>query len=751
MAARTQRLTGPAASGMLILLGVISCAGLLHGEPAATAVTAVAPGKEWKKEVVVEGRKWWAYQPLTKPVAPTPKDAEWCRGDVDRFVRAILEEKSIKPVGDADPLVLLRRVTFDLTGLPPTPEESKKFLADWLAAKDGQAVLAATVDRLLASPRFGEKWGRHWLDVARYAESSGKDVNVVFPVAWRFRDYVIDSFNRDIPYDRFILEQIAGDLLHAETDAERARDLIATGFLAIGPKSLNDMNPRQFAVDLADEQIDTVSQAILATTMACARCHDHKFDPITQADYTAMAGIFLSTDTRYGTAGGVQGRNKAGLVELPTQANVPIAAYGMTPEEHKLKQERLDALNEQRRDALAARANGGTPKDGLANFDIVRIMTQANQLETELSFVNDDGSPKPLAMGVSDKPLTAPFRRPLQGPGRRFSSGFEIIGDSPLFSRGDVTQPRDTVRRGIPALIPGVATPTIASGASGRLELANWLCDASNPLTSRVIVNRAWGWLFGCGIVASVDNFGTTGNTPSNPELLDYLSQKFIADGWSIKKLVRTIVLSHAYRLSSANDEACLAADSENALIWRHSSRRLEAEEIRDALLAAAGTLNLEPPKASLIGRAGDGPIGGERRMAITEDQVAHADHQFRSVYLAVARNVMPEMLGLFDMPDAATVTGQRSVTNVPSQALFFLNSGFVAKQAGALADNIVKEPQTDSRFDAACWRILNRPARSDEKEAARGLMEHHSGDSSAAWAQLVRSLFASAEFRLLD
>lgn len=272
-----------------------------------------------KQDAWESARDWWAWrQPAAAP-APEPKKDAWARTDIDRFLLAAMEEKGLQPVADADKLTMLRRVYFDLVGLPPPPQEIKAYYAD-----QSPDALARLVDRLLASPEFGQRWGRHWLDVARYAESSGKDVNITFPHAWRYRDYVIDSFNADKPYDQFIKEQLAGDLLPAGDDKQRAEQIVATGFLALGPKGLNEQNPRQFALDLADEQIDATSQAFLGLTVACARCHDHKFDPIPQKEYYSLAGIFLSTETKFGTPRGVQNRHSSELIELPKGAGAPV-------------------------------------------------------------------------------------------------------------------------------------------------------------------------------------------------------------------------------------------------------------------------------------------------------------------------------------------------------------------------------------------------------------------------------------------
>lgn len=725
-----------------------------------TGTVAAAP-----KTPKPDPRNWWAFQPLQQPALPTVRDATWPRSDLDRFVLMQLEQKGLRPVSDAEPLVLLRRLYYDLIGVPPTPTEAQQFLKDWKSAADQQKVLAAVVDRLLQSPQFGERWGRHWLDVARYAESTGKDVNFAYPHAWRYRDYVIQAFNNDMPFNQFVREQMAGDLLPAANEQERARLLIATGFLALGPKSLNEMNPRQFAVDVADEQIDTFSQAFLGITIACARCHDHKFDPISQREYTAVAGIFLSTETRYGTSGALGGRNRGDLLELPTSARLPIVAKGMTAEERRRKEEQLEQLRAEARELFAQ------PREQRQNagLNILRITTRINELEIELDSCHEDGTPKALCMGVCDKPASASqgerFGRRLgrgAGPelGRRPGfrlSGFEAIGDSPLFARGEITSPGERVPRGVPAFLPSVPVPKIPARASGRLQLAEWLVDSRNPLTRRVIVNRVWHWLFGRGLVASVDNFGTTGDQPSHPELLDYLAEQFAADGWSIKKLVRRIVLSRTYQLAATFDEKNFAADPDNALLWRHTPRRLDAEAIRDGIMYAAGTLQLKPPVGSLIAEFGDGPIGGPRLLVISEDRLTRAEPPYRSVYLPSARNVGHELLGLFDLPDAAAPEGARATTNVPSQALFFLNSDFIAQQATHLARKLVERypgsalAQFDQRFELACWLILNRPPRPTETAAARKLVQKNAKDAVTAWTRVVRGLFASAEFRQLD
>ena len=760
------------------------------------------PAKVVKKFDADEARKWWSFQPVGKPAVPQPADAAWAKTDLDRFVLAGLEAQGLQPVADADKTTLIRRAYFDLTGLPPPLREIDAFLTD--KAPDA---FAKVVDRLLASPQFGERWGRHWLDVARYAESSGKDVNIAFPHAWRYRDYVIGSFNADKPYDQFIREQIAGDLLPAKDDRQRVDQLIGTGFLAIGAKGLNERNPKQFAMDLADEQIDTMSQAMLGLTIACARCHDHKFDPVSQREYYSMAGIFLSTETRYGTLPGIQNGNAATLVELSASAGLPAIKAKQTPAERarlerefaEAKKKRDEAVGEGMRMRAAqqsGQAEAGNP--ALRAVQIQGSITRAAYFEAELKAFDESGEAKPFCMGVQDKPtrgeaggmsgrglpagpegMRAMFAERLKsGQPFRRPSGFEAIADSPLLARGDVEKPGERVPRGFPAVLTFSTPPPIANGTSGRRELADWLSTPENPLTARVMTNRVWHWLFGRGIVESVDNFGTMGQKPANQALLDHLAGRFVAGGWSTKKLIREIVLSRTYQLGSTHDDRAFAADPENTLVWRMSKRRLDAECLRDAMLAAGGNLDLQAPIGSLIGQAGNGMIGGPARgVGIREEQIVNAGGNFRSVYLPIARDVIPDALAVFDFSEPSLVTGARDTTNVPSQALFLLNSEFVTAQAGKLADRVMAaypggpnggaSANFEARLKYACWLVFGRSPDPVERTAAADFLAkfpanwsrtdsaapslRDAADVKAAWTSLCRALFASAEFRYLN
>jgi len=733
---------------------------------------AAPPAKPWDTN---EAKKWWAFQPPKSPSPPLLLDEGWARGDIDRFVFAGLAGKNLKPVADADKQTLIRRVYFDLIGLPPTPDEVDAFARD-----DSPNAYETIVDKLLARPQFGEHWGRHWLDVARYAESTGKDVNVTFPNAWRYRDYVISSFNQDKPFNQFVREQIAGDLLAAPNPEKRAQQVIATGFLAIGPKELDEQVPRQFDLDLADEQVDATSQAFIGLTVSCARCHDHKFDPILQRDYYAMAGIFLSTKTDYGTIPEPRNNQESDLIEIPREANQPTAQNPLTPQERaKIQQELAEATAEyeqllpNRPGQRGARQRQQQGQDqGQANANVVQNAQQIRvasgkkaQLESELNNYDDSGRPKAFCMGVHDRPAHSGSLEPMRPmqlgprglPLKNQSTGFDTIADSPLFFRGEMSEPRDRVARGVPAFLVTGRTIAMPSTESGRLELADWIASARNPLTARVMANRIWYWLFDQGIVASVDNFGTMGDAPSNQPLLDHLACQLIENGWSIKKTVRQIVLSHAYQLASSYDETDDTADPQNALIWRHSKRRLTAECIRDAMLASSGQLNLKPPVGSAVALAGDGAIGaGPAYSRLNEALFADATNSYRSVYLPVARDVVPDSLSVFDYPDSSVVIGARETTNVPSQGLYMLNNDFVRAQARYVAQRLTTSNETgEDRVNLAFRLILGRPANANEQKAATAFFSRIASNTRAspadAWADFCLALFNTAEFRYLN
>ena len=684
-----------------------------------------------------EGRKHWAFQAPVKAPAPSLKNAEWPRTDIDKFVLAGMEAKNVHPVLDADRSTLIRRIAFDLTGLPPTPDEVKTFLAD----KSPDAV-KRVVDQYLDSQRFGERWGRHWLDVARYAESSGKEVNILYGEAWRYRDYVIESFNKDKPYDQFLKEQIAGDLMRHEGKRDQAEKIVATGFLAIGPKSHNSRDRRQFTMDMVDEQIDAVSQSMLGLTLACARCHDHKFDPVAQRDYYALAGIFLSSDTLYGTHIQLQNNHPSTLIELDDAAGLPSAVAKITPAEvAKLKRDLTEAEGSAKQAISAAFAMKGKGDVVAKAFQARVRQDTVSSVKSDLELFKDDGSPRTLCMGVLDK-------------------SYPI--DSPILVRGDISQPGDTVPRGLVEVLLPEGEPLNISKGSGRLDLAYFIASKDNPLTPRVMVNRIWQHLFGKGIVATPDNFGAKGMKPTNQPLLDYLAIRFIDTGWSVKTMIREIMLSRAYQMDSRTDAANYAADPDNETFWHMNRRRLEAEAIRDSMLAVSGTLNLYPTDGSAVARAGEGREG----MIKLYREVLSRPYTERSTFLPIVRDQIPEVLSLFDFPDSALVSGQRDTTNVPAQSLYLMNNPQALAAADAFAKRLVEFKGTNAeRMTQAFMLTYGRLPKADEATAITSFFLRFNSDLTksnnneeakkkaqfAALSAFCQSLFASAEFRYLN
>ncbi len=579
--------------------------------------------------------------------------------------------------------------------------------------------LEKVIDHLLASPRYGERWARHWLDVARYAESSGRAANFAYPHAWRYRDYVIAAFNKDRPYDQFIREQLAGDLLTAKDDHQRAEFLIATGFLAVGPKSLDERNPRQFQMDVADEQIDATFQAFQGLTAACARCHDHKFDPIPQKDYYALAGIFKSTQTCYGTIRLINSNHPSPLVTLPREAGTTVALEPLT----SVRREGIEGQIKDVRDQMQKVTGQGQ------DVFIRRIFMQSRvtQLQSQLALYESDGTPKPLAMGVREATFAS---------------------DSPLYARGEIRQPGETVRRGFPQVLT-TKQPYIRRSESGRRELADWIASTENPLTARVMANRVWLHLTGRGLVPTPDNFGASGQPPSHPALLDHLAVTFAEGGWSVKKLIRTIVLSRAYRLSSQFDEKNFEADPDNVLVWRMPKRRLEAEALRDAMLAVSGRLDLTPPKGDSVARGGEGSAAFRGRGGPGGGDPAATDTH-RTVYLPIVRDGLPEILTLFDFPDPSLIIGDRPTTTVPAQSLYLMNNPFVIRQAEGLAERVLAgDGGDDARLARAYQLCYARPPSEKETAGARKFLADYGKNHGhhSTWAMLCQALFASAEF----
>lgn len=664
----------PSAAGLALAILIIASSRL---------VWAADPGNNEPMEVP------WSFKPVARPALPSVRDVAWGRGDIDRFILARIEAAGLTPNRDADRQVLIRRAAYDLIGLPPTPAEIATFVAD--PAPDDVA-FARVVDHYLQSPRFGERWGRHWLDVVRYADSVGRSWNAPFLYAWRYRDYVIDAFNKDKPYDRFILEQLAGDLLPARTLEEEREQRIATGFLAIGSVPLQEGSREQFLLDRVDDQIDASTRAFLGLTIACARCHNHKTDPINTRDYYALAGVFYSTRTLSGQGSIAGEENSKDYVNAHLLLRLPRPP-GSKP------------------DPEAAASEIHTMSD------YMEVARSGKRLGIRYTFDPD------RAMGVTE--------------GSMRDCAIRVKGDprvtKPAPPRGDVHIP------GLPDV------QKVPADASGRLEVARWIASGDNPLTARVMVNRVWQHLLGHGLVRTPDDFGSTGEEPTHPELLDHLATRFSADDWSVKKLIRSIMLSRTYRLSSSGQKAGREKDPQNDLYYRANLRRLEVEPLRDSLLAAAGRLTDERPTGIPVSGSGGKGTGAAAH------SVFPANTPYRTVYLPIFRSLVPELQSTFDFPDPCQVMGQREVTTVAPQALFFMNGEFVTDCARSAAVLLLKEevPSKNERVQLAYRRILSRAANADEVQDALGLLDSLNQTLELnRWTILNQALMASAEFR---
>ena len=672
---------------------------------------------------IEEGRKHWAFQPIAKPAVPSVKDASWPKTDIDRFILAELEAKGLRPVADATAQEMRRRIAFDLTGLPPDAASSTD--------------IPAQIEKLLDSPRFGERWGRHWLDVARYAESSGSGHNVLFPLAFRYRDWVIDSFNADKPYDQFVREQLAGDLLPAENDAQRDEQLIGTGFLTVGIKDLRENGSHRFRMAMADEQIDATSRAFMGLTLACAKCHDHKFDPIPTRDYYALAGIFTSSEPMLGAR-----RNRqrdpfaAGLLPLSQSpvvfsdkdlATMLRERVDLTYARLKVRDEKWRILTKKK---LPVKNVKPEVEEMLMRDPAVKALAdKADEQERRYEELREryDAAMPHTVMGLRDvKPA-----------------------DCAVHIRGEDTQLGEVVPRGFPQVLVTATTKPVNPEQSGRLELAEWIASPQNPLTARVMVNRIWQHLFGAGIVESPDDFGKTGQPPSNPALLDHLAGRFIAHGWSVKKMIAEIMQSHVYQLGMAHDDKSIEVDPANRLQWRMNRRRLDSDAIMDAVRSISGELAMERPVPVIPATENDDRVKSMDLKAWFAPTRHH-----RTIYQPILRDYVPDEWSLFDFPDPELVTGHRGITTVPTQALFLMNSLFIVEQSAKTARRL--EALSSERAEIvrhAHDLILNRKASDEELRDGVEFLQNFSSSSSEAAdavAALCQTLFASAEFRYL-
>ena len=678
---------------------------------------------------VEEGKKFWAFRPVRHETAPAVRKVDWPLDPVDRFILAKLEANGLSPAPDADAYTWLRRVSLDLTGLPPTPEDLSRFDAS-------PASSAAAVDRLLQSSAFGERWARHWLDLTGYADQIGTSNNVFAEHAWRYRDYVINAFNADKPFDRFIREQIAGDLLPAASPQDKAANITATGFLVLGDVEIVAVDKLKMEHDLVDQQVSKIGTAFLGLTLGCVRCHDHKFDPIAQTDYYAIAGMFRSTDATYKTDNGVW--SSVHKTELPETVK------------QKAERELLLAANETRiRLWEAERDNANKEKTALEP----QLASATKETKPGLEKKRDELAAR--AKTLSGQIEHAKFFAPL-APKAFAVHDREKPADMRITIRGNPYALGDPVKRGALRVASWAEFPPIPGGQSGRVQLADWIADARNPLTARVTVNRIWQKLFGEGLVRSVDYFGARGETPSHPDLLDYLASRFMQNGWSQKQLIRELVLSRAYRMSSVQNTAAAAKDPDNRLLWRMNRQRLDAEAIRDSMLAISGKLTpssggpalpLEFPEnvASLSPKAVNPPAFAFKKLRPVQDFE-------RTIYLPVIRTATQpgsaKLRDVFDFTQPAQIGGKRAETAVPTQALFLLNSDTVRARASEVAKQLAdNEANTGARLEALWLRILSRPITSAEREEAVKFLE--SLPAEKAWIELSHALLSSNEFLL--
>jgi len=813
------------------------------GAPDPRIGTAVATRE---REIdLAAGRQFWSFQPIVSGSPPTIRDRDWPRNAIDRYIKARLESEQITPSQEADKRTFIRRLYFDLIGLPAGPEAIKTFLAD-----PSHGAIEKLVDRLLASSRFGERWGRHWLDVARFSQSTGGGRSLLYNEAWRYRDYVINAYNRDKPFDEFITEQIAGDLLPAGDYRERAEHLIATAFLLLGATNYEQQDKEQLRMDVIDEQIQVVGTALLGMTLGCARCHDHKFDPIPTNDYYALAGIFRSTKSL--TPGNVSGWTKRPLPLSPEQLQQRREFERQLAQATKQKrelQQQIDALRNQLpvmtlddADAkLVGNWNGSTSvkkflgerylygssgpdgeksarfqpdltkpqkmevlisyapfrnratrvpvtishalgketvlvnqrkkppidnqfislgtypfsgaggehvqistngtNDGCVIVDAVRFVSKAEP-NPELQRVEDDLAKLQDELSTINKQIQEMQSHTSKKPSQVIAlAEAEEIGDYHRLIRGNSRNPGDIVPRGfLQVAMHRDLQVKIPAGQSGRLQLANWIASADNPLTARVYVNRIWSHLFGSGLVRTVDNFGTKGERPSHPQLLDYLAGQLIENNWSTKKLIREIVLSKTYRLSSQVTEQQRKRDPANHYFAHQNQRRLEAEAIRDAILQVSGQLDLT--------------MGGQTIRAGTKSEYGYTfSSNRRSVYLPVFRNRLHDLLATFDFPDPNLAKGQRNVSTLSTQALYLMNSPFVLEQSRNLAMRLIEaEPDAHTRIKQLYQLALGRLPSIGESRFAATFLEkrnvHDPSDTIDSWSALCQVVMASIDFR---
>jgi uncharacterized protein DUF1553/uncharacterized protein DUF1549/cytochrome c len=733
-------------------------------DPRASTAAANASSQPYNFD---QAREFWSFKPVKNPPLPEVNNKAWGRSPIDRFILARLESQGLKPGADADKRTLIRRATFDLTGLPPTAEEIDSFLNDSSAR-----AFEKVIDRLLASRHYGERWGRHWLDIVRYADTAGCNSDFPVPAAYKYRNYVIKSLNEDKPYDQFIREQIAGDLLPSKNEAQKYENIIATGYLAISRRF--GSRTKEFNLTI-DDTIDNLSKTFLGLSVSCARCHNHKFDPIPTKDYYALYGFFNSS--RYAFPGAEIYPHPADMVALAsgepaekfykwqkelaalddrkeylTVENGP-AARNKAAKEKKLKEatQQDPASQAKPLDKQANNQSGSGEQKAEPKSEQQRELHPPGELrpaDYDRDAVNSATASKSSRMPEEVQAETIAVRARVAELGEhvpKIEKAYAVVDGLPANARihrkGDPKDLGEEVPRGFLTILGGQQLPGDHKG-SGRDHLANWIADPNNPLTARVMVNRIWQYHFGKGIVPTPNDLGSRGEAPTNPELLDYLATQFINSGWSLKAMHRMIMLSRAYRLKAVGDARNAQIDANNDLLWRFNRRRLSAEEIRDSMLAVSGALDRTMGEAH--------PFQPESEWRYTQHNQFFAvyDTNRRSIYLMQQRQKKHPLMEVFDGADTNAITSPRQLSTTPLQALFLMNNPFVHQQADIFAVRIgMAYDKLPQRINYAFLLAYGRPAKQTEIREGIAYIQNVRKELQAVNTpadQLVRSALAS-------
>ena len=705
-------------------------------------------------------RQFWSFQTPVRPPLPAVTESRWAANPIDAFLKKEWDARGLKPAPPADRNTLVRRAYLDLTGLPPTPQQVAEFLND-----TSSEAWPKLIDKLLASPHYGERWGRHWLDVARYADSNGYEHDFDRPNAWRYRDYVIRSFNRDTPYNRFLLEQLAGD----ELEDANYETLIATGFLRNYAKvGFREKDNPQFRFDYLDDMIATLGRGVMGLTVHCARCHNHKFDPILQRDYYQLQTSLYSyvevdhplvpreqAEAYYAKLEDIAGRvkplqAKIREIEQPYRGDLLKEKYRNYPQHI---QDAINTPEEKRTPGQVLLANQIIRTTGVSSQEIDRVLkpeqlSEKNRLLAEIRKIEKEKPPPiPVAMGITDGDYRftpdgpgdepAPGKGVKQevtegsflhkGPGRYQSPPSYFLHHGDMFSKGSVMKP------GFPLVVtpgtPPVELPPAHGRTSGRrTALANWFASAEHPLTSRVMINRVWHHHFGRGIVATLDNFGQTGDRPTHPELLDWLAVEFRESGWSLKKMHKLMMTSAAYQMSSAfAEEGNLSKDAANFYLWRFRQQRLEAEIVRDAMLHVSGSLNTIMEGPAIFPRL-PGEVLKSMKHGIWRTQPDGPETWRRSIYVYRKRGLPFPLFEVFDLPDQTITCGRRNVSTVATQALTLLNNEFVLDHSRRFASRVREmSGDKDEQLRLAYELALSRPPNAQERAIGKQFLERNS------------------------